>query len=297
MLSIDFAFPTPGHRQRLSALPEISLISLIVIVVKLYHPFDGFDRSAQSFTDPAVLAIDWSSWIEAQQNWKSRLENERHLAPGSAASVTERDAMKMSGEQLDDYLDWYEKTWVNDERAVNKQGGLPKQLLDMFPTGRLDGSTPTVYNNDEETAQEYRSTGQRILETMGKMKMRSVVPEDGEDREGRGIRNVGSLYKRYRRVDSLNQQARAFHEAAASAVAIKLETLLLVVLQVERKLILWRKKQLKVEREGLGEDEDTDEGHSARGNSREAEQVLNPGVEAGDDEMEVESSSEDSGAD
>ena len=36
------------------------------------------------------------------------------LNRGEEIKVTEADVMKMSGNKMDDYLDWYQRTWIDD---------------------------------------------------------------------------------------------------------------------------------------------------------------------------------------
>ena len=243
LVSADFAFPIPSRHQRVSNFPEILLVSLIVVVVKLYYPLDKIDRSVESLKHPATLSIDWSSWVDAKMQQESHLKEGEHLRRGTEINVTESDVMNMSGEQLEDYLDWYERTWVYDERTEQKARGLPKQLLEMFPTGRQDGSFARTYDYRIETEKQHQHRDQRVQETMNNLKLRQILNDEREDEGGR--MRIGSMYKRYRSAEDLTPFATAFHAAAASAVGIKLETLLTAVLQVERKLIVWREKQLK----------------------------------------------------
>ena len=255
-LSIPFTSPKPGRRQRASSLPEIELISLLVVAVKLHHPFDNLLRHARSLTDLDILAIDWSTWVEALRATRPKLEDS--LERGSEINVTEADVMKMTGKQLDQYMDWYERTFIDEAHAQQKEGGQPKQLLDMFPTGRLDGSTPTEYDYAKATAEERENAETRLASVMGSMTLRYIQSRDAASKDSEPVRRVGSLYRRYRKVEDLadHKHARAFYEAASATVGIKLETLVLAVVQVEQKLIAWREARVK---EGLeGGDESPD---------------------------------------
>lgn len=251
LLSTTFTFPSPGFRQQASSLPEIQLISLLVIAVKLYHPFDGFNRPVRSLVDSAALAIDWASWVDVQSLHGVHATDQTHLERGSEINVTQRDAMNMTGEQLDDYMDWYERTFVDTSRAEEKPRGLPKQLLDMFPTGRTDGSSPAPYTHDRMAAEEQEAIGKRLQMVMGKLRLRDLVSDDsgplGEAHKD-SIR-IGSFYKRYRKVEDLTPHAKAFHEAAAEIVGVRLESLIQAVEQVERKLVKWREAKVKADKE------------------------------------------------
>ena len=288
LLCIDFSFPVPGRQQRVSGHPEMMLLSLIVIAVKLLYPFDDKERLAESLKDPTILTFDWALWLEAREQQNSLLNGLEHLPRGSEINVTETDVMQMSGEQLDDYLDWYERTWVDDERAEQKPRGLAKPLLEMFPAGRQDGSTPRPYDYRHETEKRQQSRDQRMIQVMREVKVRNVVSDGQEERES--TRGIGSFYKRYRHIDELTLHAKAFHEATALLVGIKLETLLIAVLQTERKLTVWREEQLKAERGGGLKDDialRTQGGHSgAKRKPRKRDHAEEQDSSSGGDDVE-----------
>ena len=252
LLSISFAFPSPGSRQRTSSLPELQLISLLVIAIKLYHPFDGLPRHVPTLVDVAALTIDWPSWVQAQNAQNASITDESHLQRGTEINITEVDAMNMTGEQLDEYMDYYERTFIDPDRIEQK---LPKELLDMFLTGRLDGSEPVTYSYQEQFTKEQEAVEGTLDAVIGSMKLRKVIPKESEE----PVRRIGSLYKRYRRVEDLNDYAKVFHEKVAELVGVKLETLVLAVGQMERLLIKWREAKVKEGAEGEGNGE-TDEG-------------------------------------
>ena len=224
--------------------------------MKLYHPFDESTRHVRSLADSAALTVDWAVWADTQSSHNVRVADEPHLERGSEISVTEKDVMSMQGEQLDEYLDWYERTYVDDSRAEGKSHGLPKQLLDMFPTGRTDGSSPTPYKYDQISVQEQDAIDKRLQMVTGKLHLRNVVTDDSEDPIGvhEDSIQVGIFYKRYREAKDLTPHAKAFHEAVAKAIGVRLETLILAVGQVERKLVKWREAKLKADK---GEDDAT----------------------------------------
>ena len=210
----------------------------------------------RSLADSAALTVDWEVWADTQSSHNVRVAEEPHLERGSEISVTEKDIMNMQGEQLDEYMDWYERTYVDESRAEGKSHGLPKQLLDMFPTGRTDGSSPTLYKYDQISVQEQDAIDKRLQMVIGKLRLRNVVTDNSEDSTGihEDSIPVGTFYRRYREAQDLTPHARAFHEAVAKAIGVRLETLILAVGQVERKLVKWREAKLKADE---GEDDAT----------------------------------------
>ena len=223
---------------------------LLVIAVKVYQPFDGSSRHVRSLTDPSALAIDWETWVDSQSSHRVHA-GKTGLKHGTEINVSEKDVMSMTGEQLDDYMDWYEKTFIDEARAEEKPHGLPKQLLDMFPIGRQDGSSPTTYSHDQMAAEEQEIIDKRLKMVLGKLRLRNVVSDDPEGSGGTNGDStpIGSFYKRYRKVDDLTPYAKVFHEAVAEAIGVQLETLILAVGQVERKLIKWKDAKEKADQE------------------------------------------------
>ena len=258
LLSISFDFPSPGSRQHTSSLPELQLISLLIIATKLYHPFDDLPRHVPSLADPAALSIDWPSWVQAQKAHNASNTDGNHLQRGTEINITEVDAMAMSGEQLDEYMDYYERTFIDTDRVEQK---LPKDLLDMFPTGRLDSSEPASYSYQEQFAKEQEAVEETLEAVVGSMRLRNVISKESEE----SVRRIGSFYKRYRRIEDLDGDAKVFHEIVAERVGVRLETLVLAVGQMERLLIKWREGKVK---EGLEE-----EGGQHEGDGEESENV------------------------
>lgn len=162
---------------------------------------------------------------------------------GSEINTSEEDAMRMNSDQLDEYMDYYERTFIDRERAEQKTRGLPKQLLDMFPTNRLDGSEPFPYSYHLQVEREQLATQQTLETVMGSLKIRPVMPADRDD--GEGVHRVGSFYKRYRHVEDLDGVAKLFYDRVAERVGLSIETLVLAVLQVEQMLIKWRERKAK----------------------------------------------------
>ena len=186
--------------------------------------------------------------MQAQKAYNTPNTDGNHLQRGTEINITEVDAMEMSGEQLDEYMDYYERTFIDSDRVEQK---LPKDLLDMFPTGRLDGSEPASYSYQEQFAKEQQAVEETLGAVIGSMRLRNVISKESEE----PVRRIGSFYKRYRRADDLDGNARVFHEKVAERVGVKLETLVLAVGQMERLLIKWREAKVK---EGLEEEAEED---------------------------------------
>lgn len=200
--------------------------------------------------------------MQAQKDHGASITDESHLQRGTEINITEVDAMNMSGEQLDEYMDYYERTFIDPDRIEQK---LPKELLDMFPTGRLDGSEPVSYSYQEQFAKEQEAVKGRLDAVIGSMKLRKVIPKESEE----PVHRIGSLYKRYRSVEDLDGYAKIFHEKVAEMVGVRLETLVLAVGQMERLLIKWREAKIKEGLEGDGEEDSAEGEDEAAGEESE----------------------------
>ncbi len=110
LLEIDFSWPILLKRApSVAAYPEVRLISLIVVATKLGHPLDDITRIPENDIDPTIVKIDWTKWREIMMNSPSR-----GLKRGDEITVTDVDVMDMNGKKMDDYLDWYQRTWIDD---------------------------------------------------------------------------------------------------------------------------------------------------------------------------------------
>ncbi len=276
LLAVDFTFPKPGPRQRKSAHPEIQLVSLLVIAVKLYHPFDSQPRYSRTLSEFGTLVIDWDVWCKSQTEYAARHTSAGKLGRGNEINVNENDVMAMSGEQLDEYLDWYEKTWIKEESQEPQSRRIPQQLLDLFPTGRYDGSSQAKVDLDQEARTDQIALDQKLKIIQGNLNLRNTISEESNEQP---VKRIGSFYKRYRNIDDLSPEARIFYEAAATSVGMSLASLTLAVIQLERKLETLRDNEVKND---LLEDEDLSESGQESQNLDEmdvsgGEQELNGG--------------------
>lgn len=90
-------------------------MSLVVVATKLLFPFDNVKRYPRTLNDPSVQVIDWEKWAEAQSTFDRRGISQGLLTNGAAMQATEMDAMEMTQQQLDEYMDWYDRLWVADK--------------------------------------------------------------------------------------------------------------------------------------------------------------------------------------
>ncbi len=109
LLDLNFSYPDIIGRHLLASYPEVQIISLIVIATKLSNPFDDIVRVPEYVTDHAVLTVDWGFWRDTMVD-----EAPKGLKKGDEINVAEADVFKMSPAEMDKYLDWYQRTWIDD---------------------------------------------------------------------------------------------------------------------------------------------------------------------------------------
>jgi RNA polymerase I-specific transcription initiation factor RRN7 len=116
LLGITFTFPAAAMgRKRSLAHPETLLAGLVVVATKLSQPFDHVAQGSSDASDPTNLSVDWDIWKDIMTE-----EKVDGLKKGKEVHVTDQEVLNMSGKELDDYLDWYQKTWVDESEARSK---------------------------------------------------------------------------------------------------------------------------------------------------------------------------------
>ncbi|KAL2001956.1 hypothetical protein VTN02DRAFT_934 [Thermoascus thermophilus] len=260
LVGFTYRFPTDFKGKiRYLAFPEAQMIALVVVATKLFFPFDDVKRYPTSLREPTAQVLDWKLWAQAQRQFESRATAGGRIGKGNEILVTENDVLKMTGPQLDEYMDWYEKSWLDSSRVSNP-------LADMFPTGRMGTGTETQPNvpvsvpepDDEEAINE------KIRTVMSELRPRRAVSTEQAANLEKEIPRPGSFYRHYRTESSLPETARPFYEAAAKVAGLSVRTLVRVVFQTELRIERWQEDRRRMEYHGedvgfVGGDESMDE--------------------------------------
>ncbi|KMP05187.1 hypothetical protein CIRG_04868 [Coccidioides immitis RMSCC 2394] len=213
----EFCFSRqPGRFNRVS-LPEVQLMSLVIIAAKLLYPLDDIKRYPDSLQDPAAQIIDWEAWVETQKEFDLRGKNTERLTRGCEIKVDESDVLQMTPAQLDDYMDWYSKMWIDTKKGTNP-------FADMFQTDRVDTDevNPMPPPDDDDDGPEI---SKKLHKMLSRMKMRRVVADADVMALAEPVARPGSSYKRYRNESQLSEYAKAFYQAAAQVIGASLETM------------------------------------------------------------------------
>lgn len=119
LLGFDFEYPTSiSGRRRPLQLPELQLVALVVITTKLLFPFDDVERYPATVEEPTVQVIDWNLWSQIQRHYDNRETPAGQLGKGKEILVTERDVFGMTPSQLDEYMNWYENSWLDPSKGM-----------------------------------------------------------------------------------------------------------------------------------------------------------------------------------
>ena len=163
LLGFSFEFPKGlTGRSRPHDLPEIQLISLIVISTKLLFPFDDLKRYPTSAKEPTTQVIDWKLWAQTQRHFDSRETARGRIGKGNEILVNERDVFNMTPSQLDEYMSWYENNWLD-----NSKGMAASKTIVLFVPLTLEKSVKSIkraisrWANQHGLSRSSRPSGRR----------------------------------------------------------------------------------------------------------------------------------------
>ncbi|KAL9114524.1 MAG: hypothetical protein Q9227_001605 [Pyrenula ochraceoflavens] len=250
-----FSYPNEWIKRQnlLGRYPELQIMSLLVVAVKLYWPFDNILRYPESAAEPAAQRMDWEKWIQ--------IHNGRD--PTSTGmdknefEITEDDIFRMTGEEIDSYMDWHQRQWLPTTEQTLE--GAPKDILDLFPLKDLGPAPPHQDSESkfqEEVTRKLRTAQSQLLFIAPVSKDEEAARQDSEN-----VPRPGSEYKNWRTEEDLPETAKAFLKIAANAIAVSPRFLLSGVAHTERIIEKWKVERRRREQfpEEYSEDEDAEE--------------------------------------
>jgi len=174
-------------------------MSLIVIAVKLSQPFDDIVRTPENESDVTVTKIDWRKWKQTM----AKKQKKKGLEKGEEIKVTDKDVIDMEKDKIDDYLDWYQRVWVDED----KPDKMPAPILEIFPLKELAPQ-------DSKAAEE--DPTDKLREVMSNLIVQEPITDEEASNSDVKIARPGELYRRYRSVEELPESAQAFYEIAGT---------------------------------------------------------------------------------
>lgn len=236
LVSYTFSYPTNMERQlRVTDFPENQFASLVIVATKLFYPFDDLKRYPHTPTEPAAAQMDWKAWIRLTKEAQAKEKLPGKLSYEDAMKTKESDVFAMDDMDMDQYLDWYQRTWADEDvRDQDKDAEFRRAMSSMFPidSGAQQASVPAT-----DDAQQ--SKMEKVKAVQGALKPRRVITEEEAEEYQREINRPGSKYKQYRHESDLPEHAKAFYEAVAKLTGVSLNTLVQAVFLTERKLQKW----------------------------------------------------------
>jgi RNA polymerase I-specific transcription initiation factor RRN7 len=234
LISYTFEYPSKPGVFKHDPSPELKLVALVVIVVKLFYPFNSLNRHPSREEDPTVAVINWDIWLKSKSD-RDQITKDSNLSYEEAANTTENEVFHMSDRKVDQYLDWFGKTWATqlDDLERHRNVQFSKEMFRIFPINSNEKST------GRENVDEVALTTERLKKVEAGLTLKEA---DRTEPQGKSTSRPGNFYRRYRRLDEMEEIAREFYAAAADVAGLPLGKLLLGVNQAEDKLEEWMEK-------------------------------------------------------
>lgn len=260
------------------AMPELQLVSLIVVATKLLFPFPipPISRPSSqghglhtSSTEPSrnaltELSLDWSTWLALHKsNPSPKSFAQKHI------ETTDRDVLQMSPEEMDDYISWYQRTFTTPDSILRqKKTDLEMSILDMLPaptppaTISADTSLPSASDSDQSETNIKTSLCQKIQTSALKYTPAATsapsTPAYPIFSSVEILRSTDTFFKASNDEDEgVSNPIVFFYELAAKFACTDLKTLVKAVRYTEAQLEKWIDKKY---REDAGMDNEDGEG-------------------------------------
>jgi RNA polymerase I-specific transcription initiation factor RRN7 len=247
LLGYDFALHQDGNKRLgVRHLPEAQLAGCLIVCVRLLYPFDGEKRNPRLASEPTSSVMNWARWLERIQDTKSRPQggNERFTIE-TLTKLEEKDVFDMAPERLDQYLDFYADTFLDDAdiQRTKDTDDFRNAIYTMFPIeGRSTAAGPGA---DEVPKQDDLATVRAVHKTM---QSRLAIPDD---EVGTGVLRPGQSYKLDKRDQDLCEPATAFYEAVAKLAGLSMDMVMLAVFSTESRIERYRRKLREAAKSGL----------------------------------------------
>ena len=281
LLSYKFAMNSPEHiNKRITDNPDVALICLTVIAAKTWYGFDKVKRHPRDAEDISATLPDWDTW-KAHLEDLGKDEKSPKRPKHWELNLDERELYDMSNEDLDLYMDWYERTYYSAEGGTGK-GKAPRQILRFFEDENY--STMVINDQDEENSQEISKEFQRLCNlNTNNLTHIDVIPDDDQN-----VLRSGHEYIMFNpdRHQDLPPKMKVFLKAAAVCIGLPFKLFLKELYHMECRCLLKerelrKKENLKAKAAMRGDDGD---------NHDDEEQTE---AQAGDDAMVVEDHEEE----
>lgn len=227
--AFDFVQASPNSISVLD-FPVTKLMAVLIVVTKLLSPFDSIDRQPATADELGCASVDWTVWNKRFPRTLGPGQLDDAMDDLQPERMTTDDAMNTDPAALDNYMDWFEKTFADDYIDENaRDAPFRRAIFEMFP---LQGRTPDVPVETNTTMSVEASTVlERVRAVQSNLKINSPVLGDEEQKEP--VIRPGTMYRYYRTKADVPKIAECFFETAARLVAVSVGGLLTAVYKLE----------------------------------------------------------------
>ncbi|EEB07712.1 RNA polymerase I upstream activation factor complex subunit Rrn7 [Schizosaccharomyces japonicus yFS275] len=200
--------------------PEVLLMACLIIILNMCYGLSYSQGKPNSNMDASIVLPNWDRWLRSHQTKKTPALEE-------SSDFVERDILKMDAKDLDNYLDWFENTWVVDENPNN----IPSGLLQLFPLQSKD--TDTHMQNSEAESVAHSDDLYQLQEKQSAFNTCQTFKSRGKDNSTA----AGQLYVPLTASKKMHlDTANGIFSAAANVLRIESHQVYLAVRSLEKKL-------------------------------------------------------------
>ncbi|KAF3908323.1 hypothetical protein AA313_de0207488 [Arthrobotrys entomopaga] len=297
MLDISLQYDASAKRLNVVDCPDIQLMALLIISLKLCYGLDDDDiskpknmknkatvtRHAEKQWEIANIKPDWAAWKKIIQMNVTDVQSQ-HEDGGQKRdknwqlSVDEGDIYSWTEREMDEYLDWFENNF-----EVSGEGKPTAGIAKLFDNEKEESND--IEEGEEETGDQLR---RKLLEkrvaAFKKMQAAAeigvAVPRDQPKAQGEnktGVNRPGEGYMRYLRWEDVKgEKMRTLYLAAAERLGVTVEGMAFVIQKLE--YMCWEKAKAKRKKNRA---EKTEVQGGERGSVGSDGEIIN---EAGDEE-------------
>ncbi|KAI8941544.1 hypothetical protein NX059_002761 [Plenodomus lindquistii] len=252
LLGYDFAWhQNEKKRTGIRQLPEAQLIGCLLVCVKLLYPLDGQQRFPQSSSDPTATNLNWDEWctqITAANT--AEPDEEKVLTTEQLMNLQENDIFDMLPEQLDQYLDFYADTFLDDAQVqrTKENDDFRYALYEMFPIESDKPPRPPKELSAETSLVDQLEVVKAVHSSMITV---AAIPDDAA---GPQSLRPGQAYQLWKTADQLPQHAKVLYEKAGRLAGFSEDMLVRAVFSTEARIEQWRRRQTR--RQAAAREED-----------------------------------------
>ncbi|EIN10460.1 hypothetical protein PUNSTDRAFT_112312 [Punctularia strigosozonata HHB-11173 SS5] len=163
----------PGWHHSDNAPPEVTLIAVVIVVLKMVYGLDGRRRQPVDGEDAACALPKLAEYFEVLDGLEK--SDERAYRDETFSAKTPMSVLDLSGEEVDRYLDFCERTLLGPDDSSWKEGSAGGHARTPRP---LSATLPIEYDDELQTPGRVPlrpGQGYRIQKASDRL---GTVPED-----------------------------------------------------------------------------------------------------------------------